>query len=190
MNLLLDAPSWTRLLLVSLLIAAAVQDVVQRRISNWISLLVITAAAVAAVMIGPTVALWQNGLIFVLLMGIGTLLFSAGWLGGGDVKLIAAVGLWASFASILILLAFVLMAGGVLAAISLVARGGRAARRAKGVPYGVAIAIGAIIVLFQPNLLGVSSSDSPLDLQAARQRAAITTLAPGRSVPPQFLPSN
>ncbi|MBA3729338.1 MAG: prepilin peptidase [Sphingomonas sp.] len=171
MNLLRDAPLWAQLLLVTLLLGAATQDIVQRCISNWLCFMVMIAAATAAIATGPTLALWQNGLIFALLLGVGVPLFSAGWLGGGDVKLFAALGLWANFESILSLLACILIAGGALAGLSLAIRGGRAARRAKGVPYGVAIAIGASVVLAQPKLFDMSSPPSPLDLEAARERA-------------------
>jgi len=70
-------------------------------------------------------------------------------------------------------LAFILISGGVLAAISLVVRGGRAARHAKGLPYGVAIAVGTSIALLQPTLSTTSVPKAgPLDLKAARERAA------------------
>ena len=87
--------------------------------------------------------------------------------------MIAAVGLWANFAVILPLIAFILIGGGVLAAISLAVRRGRVAQRAEGVPYGVAIALGAAIVLLQPALLETKSQQpNPLDLKAARERDA------------------
>lgn len=174
MNLLREAPLWAQLVLVAILFVAAAQDIVRRQISNWLCLAVVIAAIAVAVANGPTLALWQNGLIFALLLAIGTPLFAAGWLGGGDVKLLAAVGLWADFSAILALLACILIAGGVLAAISMAVRGGRAARRAKGVPYGVAIAVGAAIVLLRPALFEARSEQpSPLDLKAARERTAL-----------------
>ena len=55
------------------------------------------AAVVAAVMAGPELALWQNLVVFLALLAVGTPMFAAGKLGGGDVKLLAAVGLWFSF---------------------------------------------------------------------------------------------
>lgn len=172
MNLLRDAPLWAQLLLVALLIAAAAQDIAQRRISNWLCLGVIIAAVAAAIAIGPTFALWQNALCFALLLALGIPLFAGGWLGGGDVKLFAALGLWANFDTILALLAAILITGGVLALISLTVRKGRAARRAKGLPYGVAIAVGASLTLLQPALFDAKSSPSnPLDLKASRERA-------------------
>jgi len=172
MNLLLEAPLWAQLLLAAILLGAAAQDIVRRRISNLLCLAVVLTAIAAAIVVGPTLALWQNGLAFALLLALGTPLFAAGWLGGGDVKLLAALGLWANFAVILPLLACILIGGGVLAVVSLTVRRGAAARRAKGIPYGVAIAVGAAIVLLQPMLLPTNSSPaSPLDLKAARAAA-------------------
>ena len=171
MNLLLDAPWWAQLLLVAILLGAAVQDIVRRQISNWLCLAVILTAVAAAIAIGPTLALWQNGLAFVLLLALGTPLFAAGWLGGGDVKLLASLALWANLVVILPLTACILIGGGVLAAISLLLRGGHASRRARGVPYGVAIAVGAALVLLQPALFTTQRSD-PLDLEAALGRDA------------------
>jgi len=83
MNLLRDAPLWAQLLLFALLLVAAAQDIVRRQISTWLCLAVIIAAIAAAVAIGPTLALWQNVMIFALLLAIGTPLYGAGWLGGG-----------------------------------------------------------------------------------------------------------
>lgn len=174
MNLLRDAPLWAQLLLVALLIAAAVQDIVQRRISNWLCLGVMITAAVAAFTVGPTLALWQNTLIFTLLLAVGAPLFAASWLGGGDVKLFAALGLWTSFATILPLVTSILIAGGVLALISLTVLRGKVSRRTKGLPYGVAIAVGAGFVLLQPLLFPPKAGD-PLDLVSARQAEAVRT---------------
>jgi prepilin peptidase CpaA len=173
MNLLLDAPVWAQLSLAAILLGAAAQDIFQRRISNWLCFAVIAAAVAAAIAIGPRLTLWQNGIAFVLLLALGTALFAVGWLGGGDVKLLASLALWANFAVILPLIACILTGGGMLAAISLATRGRRAPRRTKGVPYGVAIAAGAAIVLLQPALFDVRSQQtSPLDLRAARERDA------------------
>lgn len=175
MNLLHDAPLWAHLLLAALLLAAAAQDVAQRKISNWLCLGVILVALAAIVALGPTGAVWQNALLFALLLALGIPLFATGWLGGGDVKLFAALGLWASFATVLPLVATILIAGGVLALGSILFRGKRALRHSKGIPYGVAIAVGAALVLLQPTLFAKRAAPSPLDLKAARQAAAART---------------
>jgi prepilin peptidase CpaA len=168
LNLLHDAPLWARLLLAVLLLAAAVQDIVQRRIANMLCLAVMLLAVAAAVASGATFALWQNGLLFALLILLSLPAFAAGWLGGGDVKLLAAVGLWASLGAILPLLAAIFIAGGVIAILSLSRHLGGIRRDVKSVPYGVAIAIGTAIVLIQPDLFDSSRAPSPLDLKAAR----------------------
>lgn len=157
MNLAAEAPLWLALVFAGLLLVAAAEDAMRLRISNVTVLLVIFAASAAAVMEGVQLALWQNLVVFVVLLVAGTPLFAAGKLGGGDVKLLAAVGLWFSVKSAATMLIAVLLAGGVLALIVLVLRAfswSEAAReravilRPKGgIPYGVAIAAGALIAM-------------------------------------------
>ena len=101
MNLAAEAPQWLALIVAVLLLAAAIEDAVRLRISNLIVLLVIVAAVVAVVIAGPELALWKNLVVFVGLLAIGTPMFAAGKLGGGDVKLLAAAGLWFDFAGAL-----------------------------------------------------------------------------------------
>ena len=168
MNLLRDAPLWAQLLLVLLLLAAAAQDIAQRRISNLLCLAVMVLAIIAALVSGPTIMLWQNVSLFVLLILLSLPAFAAHWVGGGDVKLLAALGLWADFRAAPALLACIFIAGGVIAALSLAVRRGRVSA-AKGVPYGVAIAVGAAVMLAVPSFLQPVAPDAgPLDLHAAR----------------------
>jgi prepilin peptidase CpaA len=84
-------------------------------------------------------------------------MFAAGKLGGGDVKLLAAAGLWFDFAGGLWMLICVAIAGGVLALIVIALRafGWSEGLRQRvvllrpraGIPYGVAIAAGALIAM-------------------------------------------
>jgi prepilin peptidase CpaA len=84
-------------------------------------------------------------------------MFAAGKLGGGDVKLLASAGLWFDLAGALWLLVAVALAGGVLALLVLVLRtidwSDEKRRRVVllrpggGIPYGVAIAAGALIAM-------------------------------------------
>lgn len=91
----------------------------------------------------------------------GALLFHFGAMGGGDVKLMAAVGLWAGPDLIFGFLVIVGFAGGLLAlvactplrfilghaAANLTPRGGGAVSLPKGaLPYGLAIAAGGVFV--------------------------------------------
>jgi len=88
------APWWLAALLVLILLAAAVEDAVRFRISNITCLGVCCCAIVAMALNGFPLALWQNLVVFALVLTIGTAAFAAGWLGGGDVKLFAATCLW------------------------------------------------------------------------------------------------
>jgi prepilin peptidase CpaA len=156
-NLAAEAPQWLALLLAVLLVAAAAEDIVRLRISNVTVLLVIAGAAFTAIFIGPEVRLWQNLAVFAGLLAIGTPLFAAGKLGGGDVKLLAAAGLWFDLLGAARMFVAVAVAGGVLALLVLLARlpnwseGARrrvvVLRPGGGIPYGVAIAAGALIAM-------------------------------------------
>ena len=156
MNLLATAPTWLAACLAALLVAAAIEDAVRMRISNILCLDVFVAAIVAIIVGGLDVALWQNLLVFAALLGAGTLLFGIGKMGGGDVKLLAAVGLWCSLKAALTLLPAVFITGGLLALLILAARTiapkGSGARvivlkPRSGIPYGIAIAAGALLTL-------------------------------------------
>jgi prepilin peptidase CpaA len=134
--------------------AAAVEDVLRLRVSNVIVIVILVAAAAAAGLAGLSLVLWENFIVFLVLLAGGTMLFAAGKVGGGDVKLLAAVGLWMDLERAMILLAAVFVSGGLIALAVLVPRlvRGRtdpttARGQARGVPYAVAIALGAFIVI-------------------------------------------
>jgi len=156
-NLAGEAPQWLALIVAVLLVAAAAEDAVRLRISNLIVLLVLIGAIVAAVVAGPELALWKNFIVFLALLAIGTPMFAAGKLGGGDVKLLAAVGLWFDFTGALWMILAVVLAGGLLALVVLILRafGWSEEMRRRvvllrprgGIPYGVAIAAGALITM-------------------------------------------
>jgi prepilin peptidase CpaA len=100
---------------------------------------------------------------------VGALLFARGFLGGGDVKLLAAATLWAGPTDTPALLVLTGVLGGALALFLLMPLGAQfvAAGRALltpssassaepaptiAVPYGVAIAAAALIVTLSPHL--------------------------------------
>ena len=157
MNLTGLAPQWLALLFSLLLLAAAAEDAVRLHISNVTVVGVIVAAVVAAFVVGPELALWQNLLVFAALLAAGTPLFAAGKLGGGDVKLLAAVGLWFNLNGALWMLLYVALSGGALAILIIALRtlgwSENMRRRAVilrpggGIPYGMAIAAGALIAM-------------------------------------------
>jgi prepilin peptidase CpaA len=146
--------AFTEILLIGLaaiLIVAAVIDVRTFTISNRLNLTVALLAPLYWLSIAlspwPGVAI-QLGLgagVFVILAGA----FYAGMMGGGDVKLAAALALW--FPPLVTVKFLVLMsvAGGVL---TLAVMAWHRFKRRPGrpeIPYGVAIAFGGLAILTQ-----------------------------------------
>jgi prepilin peptidase CpaA len=156
MILLSSAPAWLAGLLYILLVVAALQDGWKMRISNWVSGAIAVGAFVAVAMDGPIVGLWQNLALFVGVLAIGTFFFARSWMGGGDVKLLAAGALWCDFTSGWKMLVAVALAGGAETILILLARkfgwSDRTLERVEflrkrgGIPYGIAIAAGLILV--------------------------------------------
>ena len=84
MNLLATAPAWLVAILLLLLLLAAIEDGWRLQISDWTSGAIALAAFLAIGLNGPIVGLWQNFLLFVVVLVIGTAMFARGWRGGGD----------------------------------------------------------------------------------------------------------
>jgi prepilin peptidase CpaA len=151
MNLIVGSPWWLIAFVVLALIAAAIEDTARFRISNVTCLAVFAAALVAMGLHGFSTSLWQNFAIAIAILAIGTPAFSAGWLGGGDVKLLSAIGLWINLKAVIGFISAVFIIGGVVALIYIFAR--RFSRSAQGtksrerrVPYGLAIVAGAVFI--------------------------------------------
>jgi len=171
MNLIVGAPPWLVAILCLALVAAAVEDAVRLRISNITCAAVALGAVIAAAWHGFTPSLWQNVAVFAALLAVGTPVFAAGLLGGGDVKLLAALGLWFTISAAMSLLAAVFLAGGVVAIVYIVVRRlmtrDRSAKTRSGrVPYGLAITAGAAFVL------AVQLNSRPTNPFIERMRAA------------------
>jgi prepilin peptidase CpaA len=138
-------------LLALLLLVAAVVDVRTFTISNRLNAAVALLAPVYWWSIGlplwPAAAI-QLGIgvaVFVLLAGA----FYAGMMGGGDVKLAAALALWFSPFSTLKFLVLMSIAGGVLTLVVLAVHRFRKKPGRPEIPYGVAIAFGGLCILAQ-----------------------------------------
>lgn len=143
-----------------LLVIAALKDATSFTIPNWISLSALIVFVPAALLAGLTPATIELALAVgcgVLICGIAT--FALGWIGGGDAKLMAVCGLWLGWSSLLPFILVTCITGGALAILLLGLRkvgGGlpqalpgwvrRLATSGEGVPYGLAIAIGALAV--------------------------------------------
>ena len=156
MTLLASAPDWLATLLLLFLALGALEDIWRLEINDWLCAAVAAAAFLALAMSGATVDLWQNILLFALVLGLGTLLFVRGWRGGGDVKLLAACSLWFDLDLGWKMLVAVAIAGGLETLLvmllrvppwppSLRKRIG-ALQRGEGIPYGVAIGAGVVLI--------------------------------------------
>jgi prepilin peptidase CpaA len=139
---------------VGLLGAAAVYDVRSRRIPNWIVLALLVLFIPTAVFdLQPT-----NLTQAFIALGIAFVVTTALWLlkviGGGDSKLFSAAALYAGYKYLGIFAVATALAGGVIALYFMIRRPNRALVMlqmrgkgdwGKGVPYGCAIAIGAVV---------------------------------------------
>jgi prepilin peptidase CpaA len=131
------------------LIAAAISDLRSFRIPNFLPAILILLYGVTSVMTGFSSASIDNVLHFLVALVVGMVLFSRGWVGGGDAKLYAAAALWFDWAGAVALIFTTTIAGAALAMILIAARllGLRkdVPREDRRIPYGVAIATGAIL---------------------------------------------
>lgn len=146
-------------LLAILLVVAAVIDVRTFTISNRLNAAVALLAFAYWWSIG--LPLWPDGAIrLAIAAGVFILLgatFYMGMMGGGDVKLAAALALWFQPITTLKFLVLMSLAGGVLTLIVLAIHRKRGKAPVDGetepprpeVPYGVAIAAGALWILAQ-----------------------------------------
>jgi prepilin peptidase CpaA len=133
------------------LVVAAVIDVktftISNRLNAFIALLVPLFWWSSGLDFWPDAAI-QVGiavLVFVALAGA----FYAGMMGGGDVKLAAALALWFSPASTVMFLILMSIAGGVLTLVVVAIHRTKKKAGKPQVPYGVAIAFGALAILTQ-----------------------------------------
>jgi len=151
---------------VVLMAAAAFEDFRRFTIPNWLTLglcVLWPLSLFAGTTVSGAVGDLACGLI---VFAVGALLFARGYIGGGDVKLLAAAALWAGPALLPSLLIVTGLLGGVLALIllspvgALLVSGTRAqlgftagpetAATSTPVAYGIAIAAASLIVILPP----------------------------------------
>lgn len=144
----------------ALLIMAALHDATSFRIPNWVSVAIAALYPLHAVY-SPLGIDWLAALALAVgVFVVGVLLFVRGIVGGGDVKLLTAVSLWAGteFGAQLMIVTAVI--GGVMALIMIsparhvlvhaydhLGRGGNGnPYQDNQLPYGIAIAAGGLAV--------------------------------------------
>jgi prepilin peptidase CpaA len=124
------------------LVAGAVCDWRSRTIPNWLN---------AAIALGAIPFWWASALPFwpdiplhvgvaLGVFAIFALAFQLGMMGGGDVKMVAAVALWLPPLAVLQLLVIMSLAGGLLTVAMLVPHRMRKTAGQPEIPYGIAIA--------------------------------------------------
>jgi prepilin peptidase CpaA len=137
--------------LAAILVVAAVIDVRTFTISNRLNLTIALLAPAywASVALSPwpgiAIQLAAGVAVFTILAGG----FYAGMMGGGDVKLAAALALWFSPVNTLKLLVFMSLAGGILTLGILAWHRAKQREGRPQIPYGVAIAFGGLAILAQ-----------------------------------------
>ena len=149
-----------RLLLFPALMAfAASSDLLTMTISNRVSLALVAAFAVVALVSGaslPVIGMHAAAGAVVLVAGFTC--FSFGWIGGGDAKLAAAIALWLGFSHLPEFLVYASLCGGALTLLTIQFRLLplpaalrrpwilRLHEKGAGVPYGIALAAAALLV--------------------------------------------
>ena len=140
------------LLLLSLAIAAAV-DLWKRQVPNIAVIAVAVTGLAGFILTGHVEQIWQPLAVAMATIVVGVPLFARQWVGGGDIKLLAATACWFTAKGTLQFLAAVFLAGGVLAltfvAVRYAGRSKVTAGASGGIPYAVAIAIGAALQVWQ-----------------------------------------
>jgi prepilin peptidase CpaA len=177
MNLFTLPPQKVEMVLLVMLLAAAVFDVLYRRIPNWLTVSgVVLGIAMNTVLGSPDAGLIFSLVGLVVAFGVYAALYALRAMGAGDVKLMAAVGAlvgWERWFGIFLITAII---GGIMATLLVVARGrvrktmfnvsfilsemksGRPAylaneeldvknKKALGLPHGAVIAVGTVFYL-------------------------------------------
>lgn len=145
-------PTLLLAILASLLIWAAVTDLRARIISNPLNAAIALLAPLYWWSLGlspwPDMAI-QVGLCIAVFAVFATL-FAMGAMGGGDVKMLAAVALWLPAGALASLLVLMALLGGVLTIATVMHH--RMTRRTGvvEVPYGVAISLAGLWVIGEP----------------------------------------
>jgi prepilin peptidase CpaA len=150
-----------RLLLFPAIMAfAAASDLFTMTISNRVSLALVAGFLVLAPLSG------MSGTDFLMHLAAGATVlvaafgcFAMGWVGGGDAKLAAGAALWFGFAQLMNYLLYASLFGGALTILLLQLRQWplpyaltgqawliRLHAKESGIPYGIALAIGALAV--------------------------------------------
>lgn len=146
-----------------LIIIAAIGDFLTMKIPNWLNVLVGVSFFGAAIYVGmPLEQIGWHVAAGVIVLVIGFGLFAAGFIGGGDAKLLAVAAMWLGMEQLILFLLVMSIAGGLLAVVMKLWWWIRLETEMRGfkwfksklkssidLPYGVAIAVGALVAFRQ-----------------------------------------
>ena len=146
-----------KIALVLLALTASWLDISARRLPNWLTLVTLAAGIAVTIVAAGASALGSNLAHAVMALLVGMILFRFGVIGGGDAKFYAAVAAWFGLSGAPGLLLAVSLSGLVIFLVWFIWRRatGKPIRapspdsKSDKLPYGIAIAAGAVIQYFQ-----------------------------------------
>ena len=145
----IQLPDLFGILLAVLLLMAAWTDIKTRTISNELNATIALLAVIFWFIAGE--ALWPDVAIRIAVaLGVFmvfALLFVLKLMGGGDVKMIAALALWLPIKGLVAMLTVMALSGGLIGLFLLIRQKFRPNAERPEIPYGVAIAIGGLWVI-------------------------------------------
>lgn len=144
----------------ALMAFAAASDLFTMTIPNRVSLLLIAGFFVLAGFSGmPLSEIGMHVAAGLTVLVVAFACFAFGWIGGGDAKVAAAAGLWFGFTPLASYLVYASLFGGALTLLMLQFRqwplpyalvthewAQRLHRKDSGIPYGIALALGALLI--------------------------------------------
>jgi prepilin peptidase CpaA len=156
----------------ALMAFAAASDLVTMTISNRVSLFLIGGFFLLAVLTGMPLAVIATHVgAGMTVLAVAFAFFAMGWVGGGDAKVAASAALWFGFDHLLEYLTYASAFGGVLTLFMLVFRHWplpyflgsqhwllRLHSKDSGIPYGIALAVGALMIYPQTDWIAAISA--------------------------------
>src|SRR5690606_15587033 len=159
-------------LLTVFLVGIFFYDLTRYIIPNWMSavLLLLYPAMLAFTPALPEgFSLWVSLLVFLAVFAGGVAIFALKWMGGGDVKLLAVLALCTGKEAVLELLVFTGLLGGVMSLLLMMVRPAvgryvpvekleqvpRVLRHGEPLPYGLAITVSFLVLLWMGDIPGL-----------------------------------
>lgn len=167
---------WSYYILIAILLIALYTDITKNKIYNWLTFSSLFLALIFSFFNG--VGILYSFFGFLMAFAVSLFIYATGGVKGGDVKIMASLGAWFGIYSILPVLLYIFISGGLLGIFSTLRNGtffktfnkikmffvaaftpgmkaGLELKESvnKPVPYGIAIFIGTIICLLYPDLI-------------------------------------